>query len=100
MYLASAYPTRANASNSTRFAMNLPNRCAAKLILLRDLRVRVRVRVRISGENRTRTPTRTLPSLKLDAFALRLPLIGKKVNEKFEVEAPAGKLTYKIVSIA
>lgn len=31
---------------------------------------------------------------------LGLALIGKKVNEKFEVEAPAGKLTYKIVSIA
>ena len=51
------------------FAMNLPNRRAAKLILLGDLRVRVRVR--ISGGRRTRTPTRTLPSLKLDAFALR-----------------------------
>lgn len=31
---------------------------------------------------------------------LGLALIGKKVNEKFEVAAPAGKLTYKIVSIA
>jgi len=31
---------------------------------------------------------------------LGLALMGKKVNEKFEVEAPAGKLTYKIVSIA
>ena len=31
---------------------------------------------------------------------LGLALIGKKVNEKFEVDAPAGKLTYKIVSIA
>ena len=61
---------RANAFNYTHFAMNLPNRRAAKLILLGDLCVRVRVRVRISGENRTRTPTRTLPSLKLDAFAL------------------------------
>ena len=30
---------RKNASNSTQFAMNLPNRRAAKLILLRDLRV-------------------------------------------------------------
>ena len=59
---------RASASNSTHFAMNLPNRRAAKLILLGDLRVRVRVRVRISGENRTCTPTRTLPSLKLDAL--------------------------------
>jgi len=31
---------------------------------------------------------------------LGLALMGKKVNEKFEVDAPAGKLTYKIVSIA
>jgi len=31
---------------------------------------------------------------------LGLALIGKKVNEKFEVAAPAGKLTYKIISIA
>lgn len=31
---------------------------------------------------------------------LGIALMGKKVNEKFEVEAPAGKLTYKIVSIA
>ncbi len=31
---------------------------------------------------------------------LGLAIMGKKVNEKFEVEAPAGKLTYKIVSIA
>ena len=57
--------------------MNLPNRRAAKLILLGDLRVRVRVRVRISGENRTRTPTRTLPSLKLDAFALSPVTLAK-----------------------
>jgi len=27
-------------------------------------------------------------------------MIGKKINEKFEVEAPVGKLTYKIVAIA
>jgi len=31
---------------------------------------------------------------------LGLALIGKKVNEEFEVDAPVGKLTYKIVSIA
>ena len=27
-------------------------------------------------------------------------LIGKKVNDEFEVDAPAGKMTYKIVSIS
>jgi len=31
---------------------------------------------------------------------LGLALIGKKVNEEFKVDAPVGKLTYKIVSIA
>jgi len=31
---------------------------------------------------------------------LGLALMGKKVNDKFEVDAPAGKLTYKIVAIA
>ena len=31
---------------------------------------------------------------------LGVALMGKKVNDKFEVEAPVGKLTYKIVSIA
>lgn len=30
---------------------------------------------------------------------LGLALMGKKVNDKFEVDAPAGKLTYKIIAI-
>lgn len=31
---------------------------------------------------------------------LGLALMGKKLHEQFEVDAPAGKLTYKIVAIA
>ena len=31
---------------------------------------------------------------------LGVAMIGKKVHDQFEVEAPAGKLTYKIVAIA
>jgi len=31
---------------------------------------------------------------------LGVALMGKKLNDEFEVEAPVGKLTYKIVSIA
>jgi transcription elongation factor GreA len=31
---------------------------------------------------------------------LGIAMIGKKIHDQFEVEAPAGKLTYKIVSIA
>jgi transcription elongation factor GreA len=31
---------------------------------------------------------------------LGLALVGKKLHDQFEVEAPAGKLTYKIVAIA
>lgn len=35
-----------------------------------------------------------------DQSPLGLALIGKKVNDEFEVEAPVGKIIYKIVSIA
>jgi transcription elongation factor GreA len=31
---------------------------------------------------------------------LGVAMMGKKIHDQFEVEAPAGKLTYKIVSIA
>jgi len=34
-----------------------------------------------------------------DQSPLGKALIGKKVNENFEIEAPIGKLTYKVVSI-
>jgi transcription elongation factor GreA len=34
-----------------------------------------------------------------DQSPLGLALLGKKINEKIEVNAPAGKITYKIVSI-
>lgn len=34
-----------------------------------------------------------------DQSPLGVALLGKKVNDKVEVEAPAGKITYKIVSI-
>ncbi len=34
-----------------------------------------------------------------DQSPLGKALIGKKVNENFEIEAPVGKLTYKVVSI-
>lgn len=34
-----------------------------------------------------------------DQSPLGLALLGKKINDKVEVEAPAGKITYKIVSI-
>lgn len=34
-----------------------------------------------------------------DQSPLGIALLGKKVNEKVEVSAPAGKITYKIVSI-
>lgn len=34
-----------------------------------------------------------------DQSPLGLALIGKKINEEFEVEAPIGKITYKIVAI-
>ena len=31
---------------------------------------------------------------------LGVAMLGKKIHDQFEVEAPAGKLTYKIISIA
>jgi transcription elongation factor GreA len=34
-----------------------------------------------------------------DQSPLGLALLGKKINDKVEVSAPAGKITYKIVSI-
>ncbi|MFA7301171.1 MAG: GreA/GreB family elongation factor [Candidatus Shapirobacteria bacterium] len=34
-----------------------------------------------------------------DQSPLGIALLGKKINHKFEIEAPAGRLTYKIVSI-
>jgi len=35
-----------------------------------------------------------------DQSPLGLALLGKRVNDEIEVEAPVGKITYKIVSIA
>jgi transcription elongation factor GreA len=34
-----------------------------------------------------------------DKSPLGLALIGRKINEEFEVDAPVGKITYKVVSI-
>jgi transcription elongation factor GreA len=34
-----------------------------------------------------------------DKSPLGLALIGKKINDEFEVDAPVGKITYKVISI-
>ncbi len=34
-----------------------------------------------------------------DQSPLGIALLGKKIGQKFEIEAPVGKLTYKIISI-
>jgi transcription elongation factor GreA len=64
------------------------------------------VKIRISGRqekqfsivsNMESDPTHNMIS---DKSPLGLALMGKKINDEVEVDAPVGKITYKIVSIS
>jgi transcription elongation factor GreA len=64
------------------------------------------VKIRLSGRqekqfsivsNMESDPTQNLIS---DKSPLGLALMGKKINDEVEVDAPVGKITYKIISIA
>lgn len=71
-----------------------------------DVQIGSKVKIKISG-NSERT-FYIVGELEADPTAnkissqspLGLALIGKKLHDEFEVDAPAGKLTYKIIAIA
>lgn len=64
-----------------------------------------RVKIKISGKTEKEfdivSPLEADPALNKisDQSPLGLALLGKKIDEEVEVEAPVGRITYKVVSI-
>lgn len=87
-------------------ALDAPQIITEKPGKISSVTVGCTVKIRLSGRqekqfsivsNMESDPTQNMIS---DKSPLGLALMGKKINDEVEVDAPVGKITYKIVSIS
>ncbi len=90
-----------NIDEALKISKIITGKCGKKSIV----EIGATVKIRLSGKQEKEfsivnhmesDPTQNKIS---DKSPLGIALIGKKLNDEFEVDAPIGKITYKIVSI-